>query len=97
MKPLYFAAALLATGFFNSALAEPTKPELLPPELLVDLPSPFNSPASSDMDKEGNVYITSPNFHNDALIKIGEMQTPAAPRIGMLDKNNNFSNYKPCT
>lgn len=93
MKPLYFAAALLATGLFNSALAEPTKPELLTPELLVDLPNTFNSPASSDMDKEGNVYITSPNFHNDALIKIGEMQTPAAPRIGMLDKNNNFSNW----
>ncbi|MEI8618001.1 hypothetical protein P4S63_15085 [Pseudoalteromonas sp. B193] len=77
MKPLYFAAAA-SNRVFNSALAESTKPELLTPELLVDLPNTFNSPASSDMDKEGNVYITSPNFHNDALIKIGEMQTPTA-------------------
>ncbi|XQF89606.1 hypothetical protein ACOBV8_12215 [Pseudoalteromonas espejiana] len=88
MKSLYLAAALLATG-----LSSPVSADLLTPQLLVDLPNTFNSPASSDIDSQGNVFITSPNFHNDTLIKAGEMQTPAVPRIGMLDKNNNFTNW----
>jgi len=42
---------------------------LLTPKLLVNLPETFNSPASGDLDKFGNVIFTSPNLHNDVFIK----------------------------
>jgi len=62
-------------------------------KLLLDLPETFNSPASGAKDKEGNVYFTSPNFHNEVLIKAGDMEKPALPTIGKIDKNNKLSTW----
>lgn len=64
---------------------------LLTPKLLVNLPETFNSPASGDLDKDGNVIFTSPNLHNDVLIKAGAMQKPAIPTIGKTDNNTNLA------
>ncbi|WP_339899650.1 hypothetical protein [Paraglaciecola polaris] len=61
--------------------------------LLMTLPNTFNSPASSDLDSHGNIYFTSPNFHNDTLIKAGLMTTPALPTIGKVDKDNKLSTW----
>lgn len=62
-------------------------------ELFLTLPATFNSPASTDFDREGNIYFTSPNFHNDTLIKAGTMKQPAAPTIGRIDRNNNLTTW----
>ncbi len=62
-------------------------------KLFLNLPETFNSPASGDIDKEGNVYFTSPNFHNEVFIKAGEMTEPATPTIGKIDKDNQFSTW----
>lgn len=66
---------------------------LLTPRLLLNLPETFNSPASGDLDSEGNVIFTSPNLHNEVLIKAGVMQKPAIPTIGKIDKNNTLSTW----
>lgn len=62
-------------------------------ELLVNLPEQFNSPASGDVDADGNLYFTSPNLHNAALIKEGAMTIPAMPSIGKVDGNNQLSTW----
>lgn len=69
------------------------KAEKLQSKLFLNLPETFNSPASGDIDKSGNVYFTSPNFHNDVLIKSGDMKTPAIPTIGKIDANNNLTTW----
>ncbi len=88
MKKIIMAAALLIG--FTTYHAYAAK---LQSELFLSLPETFNSPASSDFDKEGNIYFTSPNFHNDALIKSGEMQKPALPTIGKIDKLNKLTTW----
>lgn len=60
-------------------------------ELLADLPVTLNSPASLGMDKDGNVYFTSPNFHNKAMIEAGALDAPALPAIAKVDADNNVS------
>lgn len=62
-------------------------------QLFLNLPETFNSPASGTIDKAGNIYFTSPNFHNDLLIKSGDMTTPALPTIGKVDKDNKLSTW----
>lgn len=59
------------------------------------LPHSFNSPASVALDKQQNIYFTSPNFHNDALVKLGELSANdvPAPRIGKIDNNDQVSNW----
>lgn len=69
------------------------KAEKFQSKLFLNLPETFNSPASGDIDKSGNVYFTSPNFHNDVLIKSGDMKTPAIPTIGKIDANNNLTTW----
>ncbi|WP_109832275.1 NHL repeat-containing protein [Reichenbachiella versicolor] len=69
------------------------KPVVLESKLFLNLPETFNSPASGDIDSEGNIYFTSPNFHNDALIKSGDMKTPATPTIGKVDQNNQLTTW----
>lgn len=88
MKKFYILVLLVIGLSAINAVAEPLKPELFLP-----LPEAFNSPASTDFDKEGNIYFTSPNFHNDALIKSGEIKRPAAPTIGKIDKNNKLTTW----
>jgi hypothetical protein len=66
---------------------------LITPRLLLNLPETFNSPASGDLDSEGNVIFTSPNLHNEVLMKAGVMQKPAIPTIGKIDKNNTLSTW----
>ena len=63
------------------------------PKLFMELPATFNSPASATVGEDGNIYFTSPNFHNDALVKAGDMKEPAAPAIGKIDQNNAFSTW----
>ncbi|MEP2058540.1 MAG: hypothetical protein ABJJ05_12080 [Maribacter litoralis] len=60
---------------------------------MVNLPETFNSPASGDLDKEGNAIFTSPNLHNEVLIKAGAMEKPATPTIGKINNNNQFSTW----
>ena len=62
-------------------------------KLLLDLPETFNSPASGAIDGEGNVYFTSPNFHNEALMKSGAMTAPALPTIGKIDQQNKLTTW----
>lgn len=62
-------------------------------KLFLSLPITFNSPASSGFDATGNIYFTSPNFHNDALIKSGEMKKPAVSTIGKVDKHNRLTTW----
>jgi|GEM_PF-2397746 len=62
-------------------------------ELFLQLATTFNSPASSKFNQQGNIYFTSPNFHNNALIKSNDMQKPAGPTIGKIDKNNQFTTW----
>ncbi|WP_200799217.1 NHL repeat-containing protein, partial [Tenacibaculum agarivorans] len=69
------------------------KPVSLEAKLFLNLPETFNSPASGAIDTEGNIYFTSPNFHNDVLIQSGDMKTPAVPTIGKVDKNNALSTW----
>ncbi|EAS19716.1 conserved hypothetical protein [Flavobacteria bacterium BBFL7] len=66
---------------------------LITPRLLLNLPEIFNSPASGDLDNDGNVIFTSPNLHNDFLIKADVMQKSAIPTIGKIDKNNTLSTW----
>lgn len=60
-------------------------------ELLLEAPTQFNSPASMALDRSGNLYFTSPNFHNDTLVEQGKMSKPAIPNIAMVDPENNLS------
>jgi len=62
-------------------------------ELFLQLATTFNSPASSKFDQQGNIYFTSSNFHNNALIKLNDMQKPSAPTIGKIDKSNQFTTW----
>lgn len=86
MKKFLIPILLIVGILAGNAHAEPLKSELL-----ADMPATFNSPASADFDDKGNVYFTSPNFHNEALIKAGEMTMPVAPTIGKLDANNKLT------
>jgi len=88
MKNIWIILALITGVNTSYAMAEKQQAELF-----LQLPTTFNSPASSDFDQEGNIYFTSPNFHNDALIKSGDMKKPAAPTIGKIDKNNQFTTW----
>lgn len=88
MKKIIMAATLLIGFATNHAYAAK-----LQSELFLNLPETFNSPASSDFDKEGNIYFTSPNFHNEALIRSGEMTKPALPTIGKIDKFNKLTTW----
>lgn len=63
------------------------------PRLFLDLPDHFNSPASCEIDGSGNIYFTSPNLHNEALIKAGSMTTPQVPTIGKVDNSNQLSTW----
>jgi sugar lactone lactonase YvrE len=59
--------------------------------LLVTLPNSVNSPASMALDKEENIYFTSPNFHNETFMQDGLLDKPAMPAIGKVDKQGKFS------
>lgn len=59
-------------------------------ELYAKLGSEFNSPASSTQDKNKNIYFTSPNFHNQSLIKNGHIKKPKPPVIGIIDTKGNI-------
>ena len=76
----------------TSEISETTSDTLVA-KLFLNLPETFNSPASGDLDEEGNLYFTSPNFHNDVLITSGDMKQPAAPTIGRVDKNNQLTTW----
>lgn len=89
MNTIFKSAAIIIMSFGISNAHATT----LTPELFLNLPETFNSPASSDFDAAGNIYFTSPNFHNDTLIKAKEMTVPAAPTIGKIDKQNNFTTW----
>lgn len=89
MKKVFFLALLLIAFTASSVVAR----EARKAELFLNLPETFNSPASAELDAQGNIYFTSPNFHNDALIKVGEMKSPAAPTIGKVDTNNHLTTW----
>ncbi|KLV02167.1 hypothetical protein ABT58_06020 [Photobacterium aphoticum] len=67
------------------------KGPLLSSQLFMQLPNHFNSPASADMDAQGNIYFSSPNFHNNLLAQSGK---PAEwPAIGKITPDNALSTW----
>ena len=63
------------------------------PGLLVEFPTHLNSPASMALDSAGNLYVTSPNFHSEALIKAGAMSEVAPPAIARIDAENRIETW----
>lgn len=57
----------------------------------ITVPDTFNSPASSAVDTDGNLYFTSPNFNNDSLVKSAVLTQPAPPAIGKVAPDNTFT------
>ena len=88
MKRVFILVTLMVAVFFCNSFAKE-----LSSQVYLTLPSTFNSPASADFDKDMNIYFTSPNFHNDALIKQGVMSKPAMPTIGKIDKNDKLTTW----
>ncbi|GAA5219081.1 hypothetical protein ACFSJ3_17140 [Corallincola platygyrae] len=77
---------LLTTPFVTMATEQQS-------QLLVSMPDNFNSPASADIDSLGNVYFSSPNFHNSSLIKAGHISAPKMATIGKLGTDNQLSHW----
>lgn len=88
MKIRSILVPLLALALSTTALADK-----LNSKLFLDLPEQFNSPASFAADKQGNIYFTSPNFHNEALLKDGLIKKAEAPTIGKVTANNTLSTW----
>ncbi|WP_136443857.1 hypothetical protein [Pacificoceanicola onchidii] len=80
-------AALSALLLAGPASAEGTHKA----ELLTELPATLNSPASMGLDSAGNLYFTSPNFHNEAMVKAGALEAPAPPAIAKVAPDNTVS------
>lgn len=59
----------------------------------IHLPTVYNSPASLAIDSEDNVYVTSPNFHNDAFIDSDDLKAPAVPAIVLVKPNNSVTTW----
>ena len=48
----------------------------------------FNTPDGADVDGEGNIFLSIPNFNNDHLLQTGAIDAPAAPAMAKIDANN---------
>ena len=81
-----FVATLISVWLVSGLCAAESK-------LYLTLSDSFNSPASADVDKAQNIYFTSPNFHNDALIKEGVITKPEAATIGKIDKAGKLTTW----
>lgn len=74
--------SLIIALFFISCFANA---ENLSTKVFIKLPRDFNSLAGADVDKKGNIFITSPNFHNSF--------SKSLPRIGKIDTNNKLTTW----
>ncbi|CAM3098695.1 hypothetical protein [Vibrio rarus] len=83
-SPLALAAAIILP--LTTLAAEQS-------QLLISMPDNFNSPASADIDTLGNVYFSSPNFHNETLMKAGDIDTPKMAAIGKLATENQVATW----
>lgn len=63
------------------------------PKLLVELPEDFNAPDGADVDSDGNIFLSSPNFSNDHLLETGVIQEPAPPAVARIDAHNQVSTW----
>jgi sugar lactone lactonase YvrE len=62
-------------------------------KLLVALPTEYNTPDGADVDSDGNIYLSIPNFSNDYLLDKGEIAAPAPPVMAKIDKNNQVTTW----
>ena len=86
-------SALFASVSFLIPVAAGAETASREAELLIEFPTSLNSPASMALDAAGNLYVTSPNFHSEALIEAGKMEAPAAPAIARLDSSNTLETW----
>lgn len=98
--PLFAAVSVIvSSSLWSTAQAESTSqtPMTLHSTTVgnILLPHTLNSPASVALDEQQNIYFTSPNFHNDALVKLGEVKAEQAPapRIAQIDNNDQVSDW----
>jgi sugar lactone lactonase YvrE len=61
--------------------------------LLIRLPTSCNTPDGAALDAEGNIILSIPNFNNGVLLKDGLIETPAAPKMVKIDKNNELTTW----
>ena len=55
------------------------------PRLLIELPDAFNTPDGADLDSDGNVVLSVPNFSNDHLIETGVITQPSPAVMARID------------
>lgn len=63
------------------------------PQLLMELPTKYNTPDGATMGTEGNIYISVPNFNNGYLLENKIIDTPEPSCILSIDKNNQLSEW----
>jgi len=62
-------------------------------ELLITLPSEFNTPDGAALDSNGNIILSIPNFNNDHLIETGKVKEASPPVMAKIDKNNQITTW----
>jgi ketosteroid isomerase-like protein len=80
--------AVLGLALISEAMAEPKAAELL-----IRLPTAFNTPDGAAMALDGNIILSVPNFNNDHLIETGTLKNPSPPVMARIDENNKISTW----
>lgn len=62
-------------------------------QLLLKLPSKYNTPDGATLGNDGNIYVSVPNFNNGYLLKNKIIETPEPSYIISIDKNNKLSEW----
>ncbi len=60
---------------------------------MVDLPKKYHTPDGAAIDKEGNLYVSIPNFNNGYLLENKIIDKPQPAAIIKIDKNNHVSEW----
>ncbi|MCP4373991.1 MAG: hypothetical protein GY797_38690 [Deltaproteobacteria bacterium] len=64
-------------------------------QLIMELPTEYNTPDGAALDNEGNIILSIPNFNNDALLKDGKISKPSPPVMAKINQNDEiFTWYK---
>ncbi len=62
-------------------------------QLLLILPTAYNTPDGATLDPNGNIILSIPNFNNDHLIKAGKIKEASPAVMAKIDKNNKISTW----
>ena len=62
-------------------------------QLLLILPTAYNTPDGATLDSNGNIILSIPNFNNDHLIKAGKIKEASPAVMAKIDKNNKISTW----